>query len=94
MSDIKFTPGPWEAVGGCMNAIAPMGSKLAIAECWYRGDWDNTRANARLIAAAPDMYEALGDLIECIDPDTGNGFISKVEWHNARTAIAKAEGRS
>jgi len=59
------------------------GEKAGIAE---------QEANARLIASAPDMYEALKDLIECVDPENGNGFISKVEWHNARDAIAKAEG--
>lgn len=29
-----------------------------------------TQANARLIAAAPDLYKALRDIVDCFDPGT------------------------
>jgi len=52
---------------------------------WY----DRTIANARLIAAAPDMYEALKHYLE-LDKD---GIFTET-YNMARNAIAKAEGRS
>lgn len=47
------------------------------------------KANARLIAAAPDLLEALRALLD--DPDP-RGAPAQV-WEQARAAIAKAEGR-
>ena len=44
-------------------------------------------ADAHLIAAAPEMYEALRDLI-AVKPNS-----DAPEWVAARAAIAKAEGR-
>lgn len=47
-------------------------------------------ANARLIAAAPDLYEALAYLTRSVElTDAGNSYLSA-----ARAAIAKAEGRA
>jgi hypothetical protein len=67
MSNAKPTPGPWKA-----NGIAiEQGERpvLTIAHCCYDcDDWDFEKerlddeealANARLIAAAPEMLEAL-----------------------------------
>jgi hypothetical protein len=54
---------------------------------------EEQRANARLIAAAPDLLEALRNLLnDCINFDGGRltlGF-----QVDATRAIAKAEGRS
>jgi hypothetical protein len=44
------------------------------------------KANARLIAAAPELYEALRDLLHEDGP-------SRNSWERARSALAKAEGR-
>lgn len=46
------------------------------------------KANSQLIAAAPELYEALKNLLE--DCDTDEGRISVL---NARAALAKAEGK-
>jgi hypothetical protein len=54
-----------------------------------------TEANARLIAAAPDMYEALKSIVEdhefCGD-DWGDRRDAWIE--TARATLAKAEGKS
>ena len=50
---------------------------------------DITRANARLIAAAPDLLATLKELIDLEGPLPGN-----VAWFNkAVAAVARAEGR-
>ncbi len=73
MSGGEHTPGPWMAHGPAKpTADAPEGGDYCIqdggtnviAETFYRvsegaGGTRNARANARLIAAAPDMLDAL-----------------------------------
>ncbi len=57
-------------------------------------DWREMQAaNARLIAAAAELYEALGELVACHE---GGGFVEPDAslLAQARAAIAKAEGRS
>lgn len=45
-------------------------------------------ANARLIAAAPDLLEALEDLVNSFEKHRPKAY-----WDAARTAIAKAKGK-
>lgn len=60
MSNEKFTPGKWEVPAG--SKIVRIGGIVLemVADCdiKYRNAEEN-EANANLIAAAPDMYEAL-----------------------------------
>lgn len=80
------TPGPWFVLQN------PMGSDCITAEdCTICSmpDWDDDyaneeAANARLIAAAPDLLEALQGLMhkDCGEP----------AFFAARAAIAKATG--
>jgi hypothetical protein len=71
MSEGKFTPGPWRAsemkmdkaswaaLRGKSIDVVLRGSDV-IAAVWCGDDRDGDEsANARLIAAAPDMYKAL-----------------------------------
>lgn len=72
----KPTPGPWKRkIKSVLIPIAP----YEWAEA-YGG----SIANARLIAAAPDLLEALQDLCDTL------GECGMTE--KARAAIAKAEG--
>lgn len=78
----KFTPGPWREEGerGIINIFA---EKRAIGEVFVIFDGKNNnaikqvaKANARLIAAAPAMYEALKEALgfvknECEMHDEG-----------------------
>lgn len=57
MTETSFTPGRWFAMG-C--DVKPLGDKPYI--CWTgtpEREKDEARANANLIAAAPELYEAL-----------------------------------
>ena len=47
-------------------------------------------ANARLIAAAPNMYEVLSELLDTLEMSKGYGF--DVEYEKAREVIAKVDG--
>lgn len=49
-------------------------------------------ANARLIAAAPDLAAALERLIAEHDEPGSHGRPSRYAWDQARAAIAGAEG--
>ena len=51
-------------------------------------DWNNSReADARLIAAAPEMYEALRNI------ENDDGHMPETIWKMVQDALAKAEGR-
>ena len=79
----KHTSGPWEKAG--QITVGPV-STVALAQvCEGVPEW---RANARLIAATPELLEALKRMIHPNNPEPWD-----VVEANARVAIAKAEGR-
>ena len=66
----KWTPGPWAGKGqtsedavfcGTMHRICADGAWLAFVPTWKDNpdEASEAEANARLIAAAPDLYAAL-----------------------------------
>ncbi len=61
--DVQHTPGPWHTVGLDKNAQRVVASQhIEIATCWHHCVGSIERemeANARLIAAAPEILEAL-----------------------------------
>lgn len=95
MSKPDWTPGPW--VVGSINdtAVFRVGADqvrytiaVAVGDHTEPDSWPAARATARLIAAAPDLYEALRELLNALPSATTNPAIK-----TARAAIAKAEGR-
>lgn len=103
------TPGPWGGVtdefGLCKRAIAyPEGDDrdhdLCVVQC---GDPDELEANARLIAAAPDLLAACEEALEFAEDqeDVVDGDYGEQKPNRAmqlasmlRAAIAKAERQS
>ncbi len=75
-----------------------LGGPLAIADVEYRAsnDYSDTpelaRANAQLIAASPDMLEALKDLV-ALTKYLDHKYNAHVKLAMHLRAIAKAEGR-
>ena len=64
---LDFTKGPWEAEEIYDSFWAVFANDLPVAEC------NNNEANARLIAAAPEMYRILcniRDQLSDVDLDT------------------------
>lgn len=88
----KHTPGPWETDRNNVHT----GQIATIHHC-LNNDWVEVwsenwpideaeqEANARLIAAAPELLEALHRLVDATDPETTG-------WSEAVAAIAKATG--
>ena len=101
----KHTPGPWFAKragdGGYFEwYVGRDGENCSIAEdITDPVTRDPSEANAHLIAAAPDLLEALKAIIsdDMEDQKTAQefgGFVLPDELRTAaRAAIAKAEGR-
>ena len=94
----KRTPGPWrfEPAGKRLRVVGARGVWLATAEYAPAhdvepGDVDRAQAeaNARLIAAAPDLLAALQAMLTALDCES----VSYREIEAAEAAIAKAEGR-
>jgi hypothetical protein len=99
MSESKHTPGPWNAepMTGRGAWVKGSSGEWAALSC---GDTDTTaEANARLIAAAPELLEALNKIISrhselVCSGDCGFWDVEDEEKMKlARSAIAKAEGR-
>ena len=88
----SFTPGPWYVTGKLTRYVeARIGGGLIqeVASCGPTeadgGYGPQQAANARLIAAAPDLLEALRGVLRIADRKTD-------EFDAARAAIAKATG--
>lgn len=95
----KHTPGPWMTWDESAAEISilrhddtdePEGNRV-VAVAWIAPSHYEVIANARLIAAAPELLEALKGACEEHD-----GVERRVApWYlKASAAIAKAEGRS
>lgn len=72
MTQTKHTPGPWEVKHSeskpAFNVVGKyLGGKYKIARCPYIADVkvekEEAEANAKLIAAAPDMIEILKEVL-------------------------------
>lgn len=91
---MSYTKGPWFVTGrmtlyvearidgGLIQEVAAVGPTLADS-----GYGETQQANARLIASAPCLLEALERLVDSVDPESTG-------WPEAIAAIAKAKGES
>lgn len=106
--ETKHTPGPWGINNTIMVSASPVilpssvvahryGSTDTICKFSFmtRKPHDEERANARLIAAAPDLLDALRLLLDGLEtyaPEFMHGLPKADYIRAARAAIAKAEG--
>ena len=106
---MSHTPGPWKVdedgfVWGCCPGPAFMKTAhFLVAEVrgWgylqYRADGEQIQAgNARLIAAAPELYEMLSEVLSSIERVACGGENAvrfRAEWiEEARAVCAKVRG--
>lgn len=96
----KFTPGPWIIDPDSLTDISPADDlRLGVASISHAdeagGRWifgEQSRANASLISAAPDLLEALENLYrDSIASDFNEHWDS---FKLAELAILKARGKS
>ena len=68
MIEPKFTPGPWSLLFNDKTKVVleQQGVAVFIADTYagFTKSEEEQKANAALIAAAPEMYEALADIAE------------------------------
>jgi len=92
----KHTPGPWYIVRGISNSLIETDG-LTVAEVLddVYPDTEQQEANAKLIAAAPDMLAALQTMHDMwhayIAPEQRDGHAAKA-YSEATDAINKALG--
>lgn len=93
---MDYTKGPWKVIHE-FNVISDTGR--IIAACGGHSDNHNVEgtynaniANTRLIAAAPDMYEALKDLLRHYRNYMNNSDQALI--NRCLDALRKAEGRT
>lgn len=90
----EFTKGPWSVSGDSVIAEAPghAGDVVCNApEPELFVSYSKWEANAPLIAAAPELYDALRRLLGLYVADEGDPTVP--EFEDARHALALAEGR-
>ena len=103
----KFTPGPWEAdATHCRTAINSVATAnncrkhIAMVNITKNPEYEITtvehNANAHLIAAAPDLYEALNRIYNklLISDRDGESHISEKDGEMALVALRKAMGEA
>lgn len=90
MTKPKHTPGPWRVTlpDECI-VTNDDGHEVADCSMWYEDLPAVCAANARLIAAAPDMLAALKAIIDADERGQGVRFAEAMEA--AERAIGKAE---
>ena len=87
----KHTPGPW-AIRETATHIAVIGANNEALFHEYKGN-TGVKEDARLIAAAPDLLNALQAIVKSLADQDDEGMIEHAQQMiDARAAIAKATG--
>lgn len=94
--EFKGTPGPWVIDEWSMTGINSESKHVALVNYSHHGlpndvYGDEHEANANLIAAAPELLQALQLIVSY--HDDGNEGLHREDLEMARKAIAKALGQ-
>ena len=91
-----FTPGPWGIQDAGPGTIRGLRFRIVTKDSVIArttDGWKEAHANARLIAAAPAMYEMCKLLEECMEfIDGRDGYDASYELAKLREVLAKVEG--
>lgn len=99
MAEPKWTPGPWRIEE---RLLVYAGTKWVASAKMYDSEttMEEAQANAHLIAAAPDLYRELENLVELAEAAMraanrdGGEYDIEAELADARAALRKARGDS
>ena len=88
------TPGPWFAIqyANQWNIQSKDGYEGALTNVLDEDEDVNAEANARLIAAAPELLEALIMCLNLVGAAANESEPARNAWEKAKVAIAKATG--
>ena len=96
---MNYTKGEWGVINNMTYLREFPEGHIQIAADGLRDNiaiipsrWGNPQANANLIAAAPDMYEALKEIVSDLT-DIGDCRVTNNSFNLALQALAKAEGK-
>jgi len=101
MSEFKGTPGPWsintDSEYACPRIDAPNGRAVASAvqrdphpALGHGISAEQAMDNARLIAAAPELFTALLDCVHVMERDLNGLAVVQPELKQARAALSRA----
>jgi len=92
----KFSIAPWKTAHSYsheyIRSIKDAQGELIAQVCAFNDEVSETVANARLMAAAPDLLAALHGLIEYFIDPSWDDYSDTETMQAARAAIAKATG--
>jgi len=102
----KHTPGPWQVTNtlGKVAITVPHDSigiaPYTVCHIWPHIEKGESEANAKLIAAAPELLETVKELVEIFEQINTNGMFAYhldshtgVKVKKANEIIRKAEGK-
>lgn len=93
-----YTQGEWEKQGLIIATVAtPQNDGVIIADCRTSNNLNEMEANAHLIEAAPEMYQALKFampyIAKMVADNVNTAIPPKQALERVEKALAKAEGK-
>jgi hypothetical protein len=80
---MSHTPGPWKVEGAMrLTIVGGPGASVGVARIWQHGQEE---ANAKLIAAAPDLAKIAQEFVEYLEANEQSSWAD-----NIRATLAKA----
>lgn len=97
MEQQQHTPGPWTAIVSAPSkkdlagtAMVSTGSGSLAIDCYGSGaNWLESAANARLVAAAPELLSAAQAIDAELDPNGDSFSLTSRDYFDARKAVAR-----
>jgi len=87
---MNWTPGPWEVIGRSIFQKDEVGGRGVLHGASVKGaSEEEIEANIRLIAAAPELLEALENILNV---HAYTGFVDQEVMEQAEEIIRKAKG--
>ena len=91
LEELNIIPAPWRQVANGYGTLDVLGSDDSLVVAYENPLDNNDQENRRLIAAAPELYAALFEMVEMYR-DGGSYDYEQEVIKMAKAALAKAAG--